>query len=138
MLGDEVANYLVSKGFGTLNSNVFYDFLPPDDGTIGLCLVVIPYGGRPDEPDLGINGGTTRLEYPRFQVIVRGVKDDNTGPKTQMENIRKALVAVLSQTLNGIRYVSISALTPVLPLMRDANQQVYWYCNFEAIKSPSV
>lgn len=138
MLGDEIATYLASKGYGTVNTSIFYDFMPPDDGTLGQVICVMPYGGRPDEPDLGIDGGTTRLEYPRFQVIVRGVKDDNGNPKLKMEQIRKTLVAVLNVTLSGIRYVSISALSPVNLLMRDVNQQAYWYANFEAIKVPSV
>jgi len=134
MLGFEIATYLAAQGYGTVNTDIFYNFMPP---TPDLAISVVQYGGLADEPDLGIDGRVTRLETIRFQTIVRGVRDDSNSSELIAIKVRRTLVAVLSQELSGTRYVSIEALAPPSRLRADDDGRVEWVTNFQVIKIPS-
>lgn len=134
MLGVELATLLQTASFGTIDVNLFYNYMPPDPD---VAMAVLQYPGQLDEPNLGEGGTLTRLEFPHFQLLTRGVRDDSNGPELRCVNGRKTLVAVINQSLSGVRYVGIEALTPPSPLMRDDDGRVYWSCNFRAIKVPS-
>ena len=131
MTEPEIAALLAANGFGTINTNLFYDLLPTDPD-IAMC--VLGYGGSPDEPD----GQSTRLESPRFQVLARGVRGASSGPKLRVLQARALLVSVLGQELTGVRDVSIDCLGPPFPQGADEQFRYVWSVNFEAMKDPSV
>lgn len=135
MLGAEVATYLATQGFGTVNTSLFYNFVPPDPDTL---MAVLEYGGEADEPTLGEGGTLTRYEFLRFQLLVRGIRDDNDTVELRCIQGRAALVAILNTSLSGVRYIGIDALTPPAPLIIDGDFRAYWICNFRAIKAPST
>jgi hypothetical protein len=134
MLGDEVAARLAAQGLGTVNTDLFYNVMPdsPD-----VATAVLPYGGMPSEPDLGINGGVTRMEFPRFQLVTRGVRGDSEGPGQRLVLAVAAVVSVVNTNLSGVRYASITALSPPTPLTTDDGFRVLWACNLQADKDPS-
>ena len=135
MLGVEVTAYLAAQGFGTVNVNLFYHDVPADPDVL---ISIMGYGGGHDEPNLGEGGTLTRLETIRFQAITRGIARDSDGPELKCINVRKALVAVLNQSLSGVRYLGIDCLTPPSKLIVDENFRVYWAANFQAMKVPST
>lgn len=136
MLGLELATFLAAapQSMGTVNTTLFYNFVPPDPDVL---IAVVEYGGEADEPDLGIDGTKTRYEFKRFQVIARGIQNDNDGPALKCQQAKNFLVSVLNASLSGVRYVGIDCLTPPSPLMMDANFRHYWVSNMRAIKAPS-
>lgn len=136
MLSTEVATALVAQGFGTLNTNMFYDTVPDNPDVVTSVLEYL--SGLADEPNLGSGGTLTRLEYPRFQVITRGIQRDNDTPKLKLINIRAYLVSVVGINLSGVRYVGIDCLGPPFFLKEDLNFRRYFACNFQAIKVPST
>lgn len=135
MLGPEIAAYLAAQGYGTVNVNGFYNIVPADPDVL---FSVLEYGGEADEPDLGKGGATTRLEFARFQVLMRGIRDDSDGPALRSLNARVTLVAVVNQVLSGVRYLGIDCLGPPNLLERDENFRVYWTVNYRAFKVPST
>lgn len=130
MTESEIATFLAASGMGTVNVNAFYDEFPPDPD-VAFC--VVGYGGNRDEPD----GQTTRLEFPRFQVMFRGVRDDSEGPKLRALQARVYLVSVLDRVLSGVHYVSIDCLGPPFSQGKDDQFRYVWSLNFEAMKDPS-
>lgn len=135
MLGPEIAAYLASHGYGTVNTNIFYDMFPADPSP---ALCVLGYGGEADEPDLGAGGTTTRLEFARFQVVHRGIRGDSDGPQLQAIQARATLVAVLNVTLSGVRYVGIDCLGPPFNQGENENQCPEWSVSYRAMKAPST
>lgn len=139
MLGAEIAAFLAAspQSYGTVNTNIFYNAIP---ATPDVMISVMEYGGSPDEPNLGTGGGATRLEYPRFQIVTRGIRDDSDTPALKIIQIRATLVAVLNQSLvgGGPRYVGIDCLGPPEVLDVDDDFRVLWRCNFASMKIPST
>lgn len=126
----EIATFLAASGMGTLNTNVFYNEFP-NDPDVALC--VMGYGGNRDEPE----GPVTRLEFPRFQVMFRGIREDSDGPQLRALQGRTILVAVMDQMLSGVHYASIDCLGPPFPQGKDDQFRHVWSVNFEAMKDPS-
>jgi hypothetical protein len=136
MLGAEIAALLAANGFGSVNTSIFYNEMPPDPD---MAIAVLEYfGGEVDEPTLGTGGTQTRLEFPHFQIVVRGVRDDNNGPALRAIRARTLLVAQLNVTLSGVSYKAIDCLGPPFFLDKDENFRRYWVCNFRAWKEPST
>lgn len=136
MLGFEIATLLATGMAGyVVNTNLFYDAVPADPDTL---LAVLPYGGLPDEPNLGTGGTLTRLETVRFQVLSRGAREDSQTPQLKLLQARVILVAVLNRTLSGVHYIGIEALSPVAHFSQDANLRYEWSENFQVMKEPST
>lgn len=136
MLGFEIATLLATGMAGyVVNTNLFYDMAPADPDAM---LAVLPYGGLPDEPNLGTGGTVTRLETVRFQLVSRGAREDSQTPQLKLLQARVILVAVLNTTLSGVKYVGIEALSPVAHVAQDPNLRYEWSENFQAIKEPST
>lgn len=136
MIGFEIATLLAAAGYGTVNTNVFYDDMPPDPD---VAMVVLPYNsGQADEPNLGEGGTLTRYEFQKFQLCVRGAQRDAQGPQLVCIQARATLVTKINTTISGVRYIGIEALSPPSQLMVDETFRYYWICNFRAIKVPST
>lgn len=131
MTENELADYLQTGSFGTVNVDLFYDHFPPDPD-VATC--VMGYSGAPDEPD----GQDIRLEFPRFQVMTRGVRGDSNGPKLRALQVRAYLVRVVDQPIGGVHYASISSLGPPFAQGEDEQFRHVWSVNFEIMKDPSL
>lgn len=129
----ELATLIAASGLGlTSGTNLFYGILPPDPDVL---LTMFEYGGQPNEPNLG--RGTTRLVFPRVQVLARGIKDDYDGPRLVLQNIVTLFTAVVNQNVTGIRYLAIEPLQDPFPLRRDDNFRIEIVCNFKITKEYS-
>lgn len=128
----ELVTYLATQSIGTAATDLFYGLMPesPD-----ACVVLYEYGGMPNEPDLGTPN--TRLEFPRVQVVTRGVKNDYDGPRLKAQDVVTALTKIANQTLSGVSYKAVQAIQPPFFLRRDDNFRVEFACNFQVTKGYS-
>jgi hypothetical protein len=118
----EVVTYLASQGGGTAGVDIWYgSMLETYPDVVTLVQVT---GGLPDEPDMGdeaASGSKTRLEFPRLQILYRGIRDDYTGPRTRAESGRVAMMKIVNTTLSGVRYLSAEPLGPPYKIRQDEN-----------------
>lgn len=127
----DIAAYLAAQGLGTVATDIFYSLLPdsPD-----LCTAIFEYAGRPGE--YGGGTGAATIEYPRFQVVTRGLTDN--AAESRIQAVYAALELVSMETIGGGFYHAIRALgRPAMhPSGRDENNRYRCLCNFEATKGP--
>jgi len=118
----EIGTFLQSQGIGTLGANLFLGLMPdqPDN-----CIALFEYAGSP--PDLHWNG-----EYPGLQVRVRD-KSYQAG-KAKIEQIVRVLHGLHETVLGGTRYLLVKARGSPEVLMRDENNRIEFFINFEIIK----
>ena len=143
MILAEVGVYLASQSSGfnttlTRGTNLFEGDLGPGaaDATDPAAQVALfEYGGSAPEHNMG--NETTRIEFARFQVMLRHTTFA-TG-RLLMQQIANALIAVCNENLTGVRYLSIDALqSNPTQLPRDDNRRWQWTWNFEAMKEVSA
>lgn len=133
MVLKELATYLQGQGLGTMGTNLFYGFMPPDPD---ICLVLYEYGGLPLEPDMGTPN--PRIEYPLIQVVVRGSADeDQDAPRLKIQQAVTALTKIGDQSLSGVQYLAVMAKQAPFFLKRDENFRFYFACNFQVMKDYS-
>jgi len=135
----ELGTYLISQGIGTtLDVDVFLGKMP---ATPDVAVALFEYGSLPAQPNLsggGASPGTLiRYEFPRIQILVRGVKDDYSGPWTVAKNARKAMLAIQNQTLSGTYYISALPENGPFFLRRDTNDRVEFAANYQVEKAES-
>lgn len=139
MLLAEVGVYLAAQSasvpFNTMltrGTNLWEGDISPEPEN-GVAL--FEYPGEAPELDMGTE--LVRIEYPRFQVMVRHATFA-TG-RLLLEQIKRALIAVGNESLSGVRYLTIDALqSNPMQLPRDDNQAWRWTMNFQAMKEPST
>lgn len=146
MLLVEVGTYLAAQSAAvpfnttlTRGTNLYEGDMGPGAGTATdpiAQVALIEYGGPAPEHDLGQD--TTRLEFARFQVLVRHATFA-TG-RLLAQQITNALVAIGGrETLSGVAYLTINALqSNPTQLPRDDNRRWRWVWNFEAWKEVSA
>ena len=136
----ELGTYLIAQGIGTvMGTDVFAGKLPPTPDVV-VCL--FEYASLPAEPAVGVDGTTVRYEYPRVQVVTRGVRDDYSGSNATAKKVRKALMKIQNQNLTapgGISTYWIAAIPESGPffLRRDNNDRVEFVVNCQAFKAVS-
>lgn len=133
MLLPDLETYLAGAGLGlTAETNLFHGILPPSPDVV---VALFEYGGRPNEQDLGTPN--VRLEFPRVQVVVRGVRDDYDSPRLLAQKIVAAFAAVFNQVLTSATYKSIIMIN-MPPPQRDDNFRIEQRTNFEVTKTFST
>ncbi len=137
MVSQEVAAYLATKGYGSTaapNPTIVWNVKPDSPDAV---VSVIVYGSLPDEPDqLTL---TTRLEYPRIQIWVRGVKDDSDNPELVSQQIKATLMAFVGNTsLSGVLYKAFMPVSGPMKLKQDDNFRWEWVTNYQVVKAVSV
>lgn len=107
---DELGAYLVTNtaitgiGPGTA-PRLFYGRLP---NTPDYCLALIATGGAPPEGGYGSAG--IKFEHPTFQVVARGVKDDEQTPMTLAISAWTQLAEINAEALSGTTYLLVQPL----------------------------
>lgn len=137
MLLPELGTYIVAQGISgvtSLGTDTFLSRIPPDPD---VCLTLIHYGGLPDESTVG-TAGAINIEYPRFQAVCRGVRDDYAGPMAMANSVKIAFQKVLNTTLSGVRYLAITLESGPMFLRRDTNDRVEVVANFQVLKAQST
>jgi len=136
MLLPELGAYLIAQGVGTaLGTDMFLGKLPPTPDAI---VAIFEYASLADEPDLGVDGKNIRYEYPRVQIVCRGVRDDYATPRTTAQNAKKALMKVQGSTLTGTYYLAVTPESGPFFLRRDLNDRLEFVTNFQVYKGLSA
>lgn len=135
MILADVAEYLENQGIGTRATNLFYGILPESPDAL---VTMYEYAGMANEPKMG--QGVTSLEFPRIQLVTRGVKDDYDGPKLVGLNIVTVLAKVANMPISssGVRYLSISHINGPQFFRRDDNFRILFSINFQVYKDYST
>ncbi len=120
ILIEEIANYLVNLGMGTMGSSIFLGHLPPSPDN---AITVLDTGGV--EPDRELP-----IDNPTFQVIVRNT-DYETGYNNLLA-IKEALHKKANWQIyeNGKYYYYIFALSNGGHIGRDDNGRDEFSINF--------
>lgn len=135
MLLDEVSSFLVAQnvftgvGTGGGATPLFTGKIMAAPDVAGFLF---EYGGKSPEFDLGRGG--IRLEFPRIQLVCRGVRDDYSGPRLLAQTAFIQLSAVVNQNLSGVRYLTIDAMQTPFFLRRDDNDRIEIVCNYTVMK----
>lgn len=135
MLLNELTDYLGFNGVGTPGLDLFYGAMK--ESYPSSVILVQVYGGLGDEPsmgDPGLNGKTIRLEYPRVQILSRGVRDDTNGPYQRAIDARDALMRISNTILNGVKYLAVEPVQPPFRLRADANFREEYVFNCQITK----
>lgn len=133
MLLDAIAAHLIANGIGS-SANIFKSFMP-DSPDFAICIY--EYAGRPSDKAFGT---TIVMENCRFQVVVRSdrmnaVANAHTAARNKAEAIKNLLDGAGKQTLSGIVYYYIEALSSSPSSVEiDENQRQIIRWNYEAQK----
>ncbi len=114
MVEEDVGAYLQAEGVGTVGVDLFYHQRPDQPDAV---TVVRRYGGL--APTRTHDGAT--YERPRIQVSCRAPAEPASYATAvaQAERCASALMRLTNRVIAGTRYLSATALGPVIPLGRD-------------------
>lgn len=121
----EIAAYIDAQGIATSGVDLFYGAMKEQYPS--QVVLIAPYGGEQPEPNTGDVGGVgglgraVRLEFPRIQIVTRGVKNDIDTPYSLGYAVHAALMRVVNQSLYGVRYLAIEPLEQPTRLFTDLN-----------------
>lgn len=115
-----ITAYLIAQGLGT-SSTVFTNYKPPNPDNL-TC--VFSYAGSPPERTHDGSGNS----HPGIQVWIR----DTSAPtgRTRIESVFNLLDGLSNQTLSGVFFVGMDAVSSPIPMGRDENGRVEFSLNF--------
>lgn len=131
----EMVTWLASDGLGTAATNLFYGDLPDSPDSL-VCLQ--EYGGLPNALVLG--GTTVQSEFPRFQALTRGERDEYDAPRLKLQQVMASFTKIGDGVvLLGVQYHAVRCIIAPTKLMRDENFRYCFVASFEVDKgfSPS-
>ena len=136
----EIANYLASTGIGTVGSTIFISMLPTE--AADQCVVLTEYGGMGTEKTVAMGVGGAKVEYPRFQLMVRSNVLTTTGyysaAKTLAQNAFNKLDGFVG-TMSGGTYFWIAGLqNPFSIGLDEGNERMMIVSNFQAARQPGA
>lgn len=131
MMLPDIAEYLIAQGMESGGFTVKYGYLPETPDNV---VTMYEYLGLPDEPNLG--KGTTNLEYPRVNIVVRGTANEYDIPRQKGQAIKTAMARVVNMAIaaSGVQYKAIQHLNGPAFLRRDANFRVLFTSNYQVSK----
>lgn len=124
-VSEDIAIHIQNASLGTPGTDLFssIEMDTPDNQ-----VVIYEYpGGLPVET-MGV-ARKPQVSRPRIQIVCRGTSWDVASAKA--DAVWNLLSAVLDQTINGVRYLKITALQKPFLLKRDEKQRVSIACNYE-------
>ena len=126
MLLDDMATYLSAQGFGT----IYKDFMPasPDSAIVAYIQPGLAPVHTMEPPHV--------LEQPRVQVTVRN-ESLQTAHQTA-KAVYGALNGLRTQTINGVVYHWITALSEPYVVGRDMNDRFLVACQYDVKKDRST
>lgn len=82
-------------------------------------------------------GGSTAVDQPALQVMVRGAAHDYDGPRLVVERLYQAMAGWGGFTASSVRYLGVTPLQAPFVLDRDASERVVFCFNALVQKEPS-
>lgn len=119
MLIDDIATYLVAEGVGTIGTDIFKGFQPPEPTE---CLVIIPTGGLAPDPDL------VGIKDPTIQILTRAATI--SAAMALAEAAYDALHGLANTTLGSTYVMYCKALQEPTSIGQDDNSNFEISCNY--------
>src|SRR5690606_5849257 len=94
------------------------------------AVVITRTGGLPPDPKW-------LLDYPKYQIRVRGAKDNYAQALSKAEDIKDVLLGIDSQDINGDRLVSVTMTSDIAFIGYDENDRPHFSLNFRLITEPA-
>ncbi len=123
---DDIAVHLQTQGLGTIGSSLFKGYLPDEPD---VCVAIVEISGDQPIDTMGATLGTINVDRPALQILCRAAQDDYEAARVKAESAYRALHNLVDTTVNGIRYLNITANRPPAPIDRDENSR--WVIGFE-------
>jgi hypothetical protein len=134
---DDLLDYLSTSGMGTVGStadgSLFYSQLPPE---VIACIGLFETGGLSSIHTFSGGPGNAVVERPRVQVVSRAATYATARARAQ--DAFMLLDGLANRTINGVRYLSITAVQSPFDMGRDDNNYPRVACNFDVVKSLST
>jgi len=122
----DIAAYLATKGYGTVGSTIFVNFLPP---TPDNCIIVSGYaGGAPMRTH-----DTSGNEAPSVQIRVRNTSTATA--RSKIQQIYNTLDGITNTTLSSTFYLGIESINSgPIPMGKDENGRQEYSWNFSCLR----
>lgn len=113
---EALASRLVSASVATLATNLFLGHMPEEPDT---CLALFQYSGS--TPRETLNTMSTTVEVPGLQVMARAAAYPSA--YTLILQARDTLTNITNETIDGVRFLRVSANGAPDALGRDATER---------------
>jgi len=117
----DIAIYLEAQAFGTVGTDIFYGYLPPD---VTPAICIYDTSGRPSE----LHG----IEQPNFQITVRNTS--YASASSTIDSIQTLLQNLTNTILNGTFYINIQNLQAPFSAGWDVEKRIEFKQNYTTQK----
>lgn len=130
---DDIGAYIDTNFVSlTLGNNLFLSLLPETPANV---VAVIENSGMAPVFTQG-SSHLPRIERPEIQVLVRN--DTYSAGRALAESIYRLLTQITNQTIGGVRYHRVEAISSPALLERDKNYKAIFTTNFYVMKELST
>ena len=128
-----MGDWLSTGSFGlTTGENLYLGALPDGAGTVDTAACLYETGGFFPVHAMAAGPGSALLERPRMQVVTRAKRSQTA--RQLMHNIFQRLDGLSDTTINGTRYLLISAVSSPAQMGLDGSTRPRFVCNFDIVK----
>lgn len=121
---------LVAEGVGTFEATTGWGiYIGREPKLPDTTIAIARSGGEPPDPKW-------LLDYPTYQVRVRGPKGNYASGLAKAEDVKDVLLGITSQDINGVRLVSITMQSDIAFIGFDENERPHFSLNFRLITEP--
>lgn len=115
---EALADKLNSASVAVTASTLFIGLMPtsPD-----VCVALYEYAGSPPMEVFVDNAET--IEMPSVQVMVRAGRNDYPTGKALTESVRDVLTGITDETISGVRFLRVNAISSINYLNTDDNDR---------------
>lgn len=119
---------LVAAGVGVFATDIFIGKMP---ATPNAVISIIRTGGITPNPKF-------LLDRPSMQVMVRGDINGYVAAEVKAVEVKDALLGLISQDVNGDRWVQVNMIGDIVNLGFDDSNRVMFSLNFGLIIEPAT
>lgn len=130
MIVEEIANYIDSRGFATLGTDLFMHVSPDEPNDV---MAVIEYAG--DDPEFVQDQLRVDIENSRVQIVVRSSQPE-VG-RALAEQVYQALMDIRNDVLSGTRILWCRPVDTPAMIGRDDSGRFLTTVNFRVKKELS-
>ncbi|MCK9591878.1 MAG: minor capsid protein [Methanoregula sp.] len=128
MMTIDIGHYLETGGIGTIETDIFLDYVPEDPD---LCTILTQYAGN--RPEMLLSGPGD--ESPGLQVRGRGARDGYEAGFARMKAVELLLSGLSNTTLTATAYKSIIPVGSIANLGYDEQGRPEWVQNYIVTKA---
>lgn len=131
MLLDDLLDYVTTSSVGVTSGTSLFAMTFPDHPDKAACLYET--GGFMAVHTMAGSAGAAVAERPRVQIVTRAATYQ--GARMLSHLIFRALDGLNNTTINGTRYLQITAVSSPAAMGTDASGRPRVVCNYDIIKA---